>query len=288
MDLGRFLKDLGFAFGDRPATDELKKRWKELCRKFHPDNQETGSRDDFQRVTHAYKMLTDASYRNEEAKREMRRGSPNARGDLDVRLQVPITFEDAFFGRTVVLSFNVLEFDDEYNPKVQEKQETLSIKVSLPAGCVTGFQQTEPGKGHICGAARGDIHMLFIPKPHPRFRVEGLDVVADEEIPLEMMLRGGKVEVMTMYGLKTLRIPPGSGPDQKLRIKKSGVMETGNHIVVLHPRYPTAEELRGEKWKGMDINWEDHELYEDKESDQLMNLFIKLNGSDGYYTVRSR
>lgn len=275
MDLTQFLATLQFAQTDRPSLKEIKDRWKQLCRKAHPDA--GGSEEEFKKITHAYQMLTNADYRQKEFNQEMRRGkNSNRKGDLDIRLTVSISFEDAFFGREVVISYNSLEFDDNFNPQFSEKPDVIIEKIQVPEGSVEGFEKTVPNRGHKLKESIGNATFVFMPTPHPRFRISGSDVLSPERIPLETMLRGGTVDVLTMYGSRYVKILPGTRPGDKYPIRQCGVAKIGAHVAVVEPLYPTKDDLKkGTAWKGLDIDWSE-DVEKDKEENDFMNLFSKF------------
>ena len=271
-DLAKYLQDLNFEQREKPSLSEVKKRWKELCLKYHPDI--SGERKDFDRVTHAYMMITDPSYRNKFLVENLKK-RPNSKGDLNIRMQAPITFEDAFFGRRVVISYNYLELDDQFQPVIQEEPfEIITEYVDYPAGRMQGYEHVFSGKGHKCGDERGDCLVVFTPLAHKKFQVQGSRVIANEQIPLAMMLTGGKIDVQTMWGTRTLIIPPGTPPASKLKIRGCGVNQIGDHICVAAPIYPTKKQLKEKDWQGLDIKWEmEEEAAKDKEAERYINIF---------------
>ena len=95
------------------------------------------------------------------------------------------------------------------------------------------------------------------------------------------MLKGGKITVQTMYGLKDVKVRPGTQPDQKLQVRNCGVNEVGDHIVIVKPDYPDKDKLKKDKaWRGLDIDWRDDdegdEVHDSRESD-FLKMFAKLN-----------
>lgn len=274
MDLLRFLRDLNYVGHERPSGDEIKKRWKELCRKHHPDL--GGDRKEFDRITHAYQMLTDPDYRQQEIMREMRTGKKsNAKGDLNLRIQVPVSFEDAFFGRKMMVSWNRLEFTADYDPIVKEEMEIHSETFVLPPGSVHGYEYLAHNRGHRCGIDSGHAYLVVVAMPHKKFKVQSHDVISEEEVPLAALLKGGKVEIQTMYGLKTLKIPAGTQPGEQLHINNCGIARQGSHIAVLRPVFPSKDELRrGDAWKGLDIDWGRDNSAPDAEADELLFRFL--------------
>jgi DnaJ-class molecular chaperone len=64
------------------------------------------------------------------------------------------------------------------------------------------------------------VHVL----PHPVFRREGDILHTRVEVPLDVALLGGEVEVPTLKGTRVkLRIPPGTQNGAKLRLRGLGM-----------------------------------------------------------------
>lgn len=282
-NLGRYMKDLGMDPSSNPSPSDIKTSWKNLCRKHHPDV--NGDVEEFKKVTHAYKMLTDPEYRQSEIVNDIKRGNSNRGGDLNIRIQVPISFEDAFFGREVFVSFNRLELDDKFVPIKKEDMDVVSKKILIPPGSFHGYEHLAEGFGHQRMNVFGNALMFFTPIPHPKFKTQRDDVISTEEIPLDIMLKGGSVEVLTMYGMETLRVPAGTVPGQELKIAKRGVLKMGNHVVQVTPKFPTKKELKDKDiWKNLNIDWKEQES-QDKEAEELLNQYrIIINGGSPFGT----
>jgi DnaJ-class molecular chaperone len=282
QDISEALAALGFVHGMNPDYTALKRRWKELCQKHHPDKQ-TGDIEAFRRVTHAFKMLTDAEYRHADRQNAARRGKPNIHGALDIRMMIPISFEDAFFGRAITFTYGICRFDENFQMiPVQdgEEVELERMTVRLQPNTTDGFEQLLPGQGHRCGVERGNALVVVQVLPHPRFQARGGHVHSTENVPLDMCLKGGTIEVLTMYGVKPLRIKAGTRPGDSLRIPGHGprhaigfgVQQKGDHIVTVNVAFPSRDELRKDAWKGLDIDWEE-EAKEDQEMLQYFKIY---------------
>lgn len=78
---------------------------------------------------------------------------------------------------------------------------------------------------------------------HPDFRVRGADLIHDLNLaPWEAVL-GTQVEVPTLHGRVTVKIPPGSAGGARLRVRgkglRSGKDDHGDLYVVLNIELPT-------------------------------------------------
>lgn len=288
QDLQEALNCLGFALGSSPTPHDLKRRWKELCVKFHPDKP-GGNREDFEKVTHAFRMLTDADYRHKERDRAARRGSPNNRGALDLRMMIPVSFDDAFFGRPLHVSYSIYELDDEMQIKPVRDGDELEIDrltIELTPGTSDGYQQLLHGRGHRYGSERGNLLVAIQVLPHAKFQMREGNIISTESIALDICLKGGSIEVMTMYGLRAVKVKAGTRPGDTLKIPGCGARSVvgfglshrADHYVTVQIHYPSREELRASKtWQRLDIDWEE-ETRQDPEMAEYLNMFDSLRG----------
>jgi molecular chaperone DnaJ len=104
------------------------------------------------------------------------------------------------------------------------------INITVPPGTETGSRiilrgQGQPGRP---GGPQGDLIITFQVQPDRFFRREGLDVVADVPINLAQAVLGSRIRVRTLDGKKVLlRIPPGTQPGRRFRIKGQGIEKNG-------------------------------------------------------------
>src|SRR5688572_11320512 len=116
----KYLGDLDFLPPYAPTPEEVKKRWRDLCKKHHPDV--GGSREDFDRIMHAYNMLTDVSYRHRWTEDQIRTKNQNQRGDLNIVLSLVVPFEEGFFGTKRRVNYSVKRFDEQFNEIIGEEE----------------------------------------------------------------------------------------------------------------------------------------------------------------------
>jgi curved DNA-binding protein len=162
-----------------------------------------------------------------------------ARGE-DHHARILIDLEDAIEGRTRPITLQVPEVDDRGH--VRTRARTLNVRI--PKGMTAGQKirlkgQGDPGLGD--GPA-GDLYLEIDFKPHPRYRVDGHDLLADLPIaPWEAAL-GAKVKVDTPAGTVELTIPENSRSGQKLRLKGRGLAgkTPGDLLMVLQIVVPPA------------------------------------------------
>jgi molecular chaperone DnaJ len=106
---------------------------------------------------------------------------------------------------------------------------TELIRVRIPAGVDTGSKVRVPGKGHAGrrGAPAGDLYISIELAPHPVFRRAGPDIHLRLPITVMEATLGALVEVPTLKGRTTIRIPENTKSGQKFRIKGAGAPVTG-------------------------------------------------------------
>jgi molecular chaperone DnaJ len=104
------------------------------------------------------------------------------------------------------------------------------INITVPPGTDTGSRILLRGQGQPSrpGGPPGDLVITFQVQPDRFFRREGLDIVADVPINLAQAVLGSRIRVRTLDGKKVLlRIPPGTQPGRKFRIKGQGIEKNG-------------------------------------------------------------
>ena len=77
------------------------------------------------------------------------------------------------------------------------------------------------------GGRRGSLYLKIELLPHPRYRLEGSNLMTMLPLsPWEAAL-GGKVTLDTLEGERTVRIPPGSSSGRKIRLRGLGFPAPG-------------------------------------------------------------
>jgi molecular chaperone DnaJ len=105
---------------------------------------------------------------------------------------------------------------------VLRRRETL--KVNIPAGVDNGSRVRLPGKGRCGrnGGAPGDLYLITQVAPHPFFRRIGDNIHCTVPITVSEAALGTRLEVPTIDGRATIRIPPGTQNGQKFRLRGKG------------------------------------------------------------------
>jgi molecular chaperone DnaJ len=140
------------------------------------------------------------------------------------------------------------------------------IKLKIPAGIDDGATIRLSGRGEaIQGGDKGDLYVNIRVKPHKKFTREGTLILSTETIDMVTAALGGELEVDTVDGALTMKIPAGtqSGTDFKLAGHGVPNLRTGARgaqIVTIHVETPTKltrkqkqllEEFRGNTKRGL-------------------------------------
>ncbi len=102
-------------------------------------------------------------------------------------------------------------------------EETLSIKV--PAGVSTGNYMELQGKGDVgeLGSPAGNLRVVFDVADDELFERHGDDLLIDVPVsPVDLML-GTKVQVPTLEGIVSLKIPAGTQSHKVFRMRGKGM-----------------------------------------------------------------
>jgi molecular chaperone DnaJ len=101
-----------------------------------------------------------------------------------------------------------------------------TIKAHIPPGISDGQKIRLRGKGFAGenGGQPGDLNLLVRINPDPVFtRDDKNNLLLEKKLSVYQALLGGSVEVPTMSGPATLKVPPGTQNGAKFRLKGRGV-----------------------------------------------------------------
>ncbi|HEY6291797.1 MAG TPA: J domain-containing protein [Terriglobia bacterium] len=100
-----------------------------------------------------------------------------------------------------------------------------TFEVRIPPGVDQGSRVRVPGKGNAGrkGGPPGDLYIVTEVEPHPFFERRGDNIYVKLPVTVTEAALGAKVEVPTIDGPSTIKIPPGTQSGQKLRLRGKGV-----------------------------------------------------------------
>ncbi len=110
---------------------------------------------------------------------------------------------------------------------------TDRVAVKIPAGVDNGTRVRVPqkGEGGRLGGPAGDLFIITSVEAHPFFERKGANLYCEIPITFTEAALGAKVEVPTLEGKATIKIPPGTQVGQKFRIRGKGVPSVRGHQV---------------------------------------------------------
>ncbi|GAB6877213.1 molecular chaperone DnaJ [Thermaerobacter litoralis] len=100
-----------------------------------------------------------------------------------------------------------------------------TLEIDIPPGIDDGMRLRLRGQGlpGRQGGPAGDLYVRIRIKPHPVFRREGDDIVAEVAVGMAQAALGAKVRVPTLDGEEEVLVPPGTQPGQVIRLKGKGM-----------------------------------------------------------------
>ena len=132
-----------------------------------------------------------------------------------------VSLRDTVKGATKTITIDVPQPDGTI------KNQTLEVKI--PQGIKQGQKIRLAGKGDAGynGGPNGDMYIEIQVEPDSVFTREENDLHTTVTVDVMKAILGGMVDVPTMDGTVELKIPAGTQPDQKFRLRGKGVTVRG-------------------------------------------------------------
>ncbi len=131
------------------------------------------------------------------------------------------------------------------------------LEVKIPAGIDDGqrLKLTGEGDAGIHGGPSGDLYVVIQIKEHDFFKRDGFDVYCEVPVSFSQAALGSEVEVPTLSGKVSVKVPAGTQSGKKMRLKGKGITRLGSYgqgdqIIFIHVETPTK------------LNSEQKELFE--------------------------
>jgi molecular chaperone DnaJ len=109
------------------------------------------------------------------------------------------------------------------------ERRTRTLQVKIPAGVRNGAKIRLAGKGEpgLAGGAAGDLYVKVAVTPHTLFGRRGDDLTVELPITYPEATLGANVEVPTLNGPVTLKVPAGTPSGKTFRVKGRGAPRRG-------------------------------------------------------------
>ena len=269
-------KDYYSVLGVEPSAGdaEIKSAYRRLARKYHPDvSKEVGAEDKFKALNEAYEALRDPAKRK--AYDQLRAGGYRPGDDVPPAGfgQGGFDFEEVFAGGGAGGGFSdffeslfrrggngrpagrsqqavgdtraklAVSLENVYRgDSVRVGVNGKTFEVRVPKGIRPGQVIRLPKQG----SRGGDLLLEIEYAAHPKFEVDGRNILYSLPVaPWEAAL-GATIGVPTLGGAVELKIPQESEAGRKLRLRGRGLPGTpaGDQLVELEIQAPTPHDLK--------------------------------------------
>ncbi len=119
------------------------------------------------------------------------------------------------------------------------------FNVGIPPGVEDGSTLRVAGEGEsINGGPSGDLYVRISIKPHELFRRSNSDLVYELKLDFAKLALGAEVQVPTLEGYVSLKVPQGTQPYTILAVKGKGLPRhngrgRGDELVRVNVKVPT-------------------------------------------------
>ncbi len=237
---------------ENASADEIKKAYRKLARKYHPDiNKDESAVDKFKEINAAYEVLSDDEKKAQyDQFGDQMFGGQNfhdfAQGqggsvDLDEILRQMFGgggggfsggAQGGFGGfgggfgtpdldvhARITVPFMTAVKGGKYSINVDGK----SFDIKIPAGIKSCETLRVRGKGKTYQGHQGDLLIKVDVADSPEYERKGLDLYKTFDVPLKEALFGGKIAVQTPEKEVSLKVPKNTKNGQKFRLKGKGI-----------------------------------------------------------------
>lgn len=229
-------------------ADELKKAYRNLARKHHPDvDKSLGAETKFKEINEAYQVLSDPQKKGAYDQYGHSAFEPGAgggagpggfgnggyqtyswsSGDGQGGFQDPFDIFEMFFGgrspygkqarlpRYVIdLSFEEAVHGTQKTVIIENKDQTIKIPAGVDNGSEIAFK---------------DFVIVTQVASSSKFSRRGYDIVSEHYITFSQAALGTVAEIETVDGRVKIRIPTGTQPGTQIRLRGKGVKHLNGH-----------------------------------------------------------
>lgn len=229
---------------ENATAEEIKKSYRKLARKYHPDiNKDESAVDKFKEINAAYEVLSDNDKKTQydqhgdamfggqnfhdfaqgqggganldDILRQMfGQGGGGASGgfggfggpNLDLKIRITVPFMTSIIGGKHNVTANKQSFD-----------------IKIPAGIKSAETMRVRGKGKQYQGQVGDLLLQVEVASSDAYERKGDNLYKTFDVPLKEALFGGKISIETPEKEVALKVPENTKNGQKFRLKGKGV-----------------------------------------------------------------
>jgi molecular chaperone DnaJ len=110
-------------------------------------------------------------------------------------------------------------------------ERSSKIKLRIPAGVDAGSRLRSSGNGEagFRGGPSGDLYVVLHVTEHEIFKRDGDELICEMPVSFVQAALGTEIEVPTLEGKATVKIPAGTQPGAVFRVKGKGVKNLQSH-----------------------------------------------------------
>lgn len=158
-----------------------------------------------------------------EQRRWWQRLAPRRGRDLDITRRLPLKAEQILNGGRLRIALERKIVDRDGQSRLI--RDTLTVEV--PPGARRGDRLRVEGQGHVGPQGAGDLHLILEPATLAGFARVNADLHGEAAFSSEDLLAGGVVQAQGVDGVIKVRLPAGSRPGTRLRLRGQGLPTWG-------------------------------------------------------------
>ena len=253
---------------ENASADEIKKSYRKLARKYHPDiNQDPSAVDKFKEINGAYEILSD---KEKKSQYDMHGDSmfggqnfhdfaSNQGGGVDLDEILRSMFGGGGASGFGGGGFGGINLDTETTIQIDFLKSVLggkqsisangdSFDIKIPAGIKSGETMRVRGKGQQHQGQVGDLMIKVNVLSDDDYTRKGDDLYKTFDINLKEALFGAKISIQTPQKEVSLKVPQNTKNGQKFRLRGKGIPDrktalTGDLYLVANVILPDVDSL---------------------------------------------